>query len=106
VRQRPGLTAEQRAMALRLRSKGFKFKEIGEQIGASKNGAHNAVTGLTTFPRFCPRFPPVEHPVEHIDDAEHCDEYEPLNRLSWWRGEDLNLRPSGYETSTVFEVSF
>jgi hypothetical protein len=35
-------------MALRLRAKGFKFKEIGEQIGASKNGAHNAVTGLTT----------------------------------------------------------
>ena len=47
MRQRPGLTPEQRAMALRLRAKGFKFKEIGEQIDVSKNGAHNAVTGLT-----------------------------------------------------------
>ncbi len=48
MRKRPGLTPEQRAMALRLRAKGFTFKEIGEQIDASTNGANNAVTGLTT----------------------------------------------------------
>jgi IS30 family transposase len=35
-------------MALRLRAKGFTFKEIGEQIDASTNGANNTVTGLTT----------------------------------------------------------
>ena len=37
MRQRPGLTPEQRAMALRLRAKGFTFKEIGEQIDVSKS---------------------------------------------------------------------
>ena len=47
MRQRPGLTPEQRAMALRLRTKGFTFKEIGEQIDVSKSSAQNAVTGLT-----------------------------------------------------------
>ena len=47
MRQRPGLTPEQRAMALRLRAKGFEFKEIGEQIDVSKSSAHNAVIGLT-----------------------------------------------------------
>ena len=47
MRQRPGLTPEQRAMALRLRAKGFEFKEIAEQIDVSKSAAHNAVTGLT-----------------------------------------------------------
>jgi transposase, IS30 family len=47
VRQRPGLTPEQRAMALRLRAKGFEFKEIGEQIDVSKSSAHDAVIGLT-----------------------------------------------------------
>jgi hypothetical protein len=34
-------------MALRLRAKGFEFKEIGEQIDVSKSSAHNAVIGLT-----------------------------------------------------------
>ena len=47
MRQRPGLTPEQRAMALRLRAKGFEFKEIAEQIDVSKSSAHNAVIGLT-----------------------------------------------------------
>jgi hypothetical protein len=47
VRQRPGLTPEQRTMTLRLRAKGFEFKEIGEQIDVSKISAHNAVIGLT-----------------------------------------------------------
>jgi ribosomal protein S18 acetylase RimI-like enzyme len=47
VRQRPGLTPEQRAMALRLRARGFKIKEIGEQIDVSKSSALNAVTRLT-----------------------------------------------------------
>ncbi len=47
MRQRSGLTPEQRAMALRLRTKGFKYKKIGEQIDVSKSSAHNAVIGLT-----------------------------------------------------------
>jgi DNA-binding IclR family transcriptional regulator len=34
-------------MALRLRAKGFEFKEIAEQIDVSKSSAHNAVIGLT-----------------------------------------------------------
>src|SRR5271155_6119866 len=33
-------------MALRLRARGFKLKEIGEQIDVSKSSALNAVTGL------------------------------------------------------------
>jgi IS30 family transposase len=40
---KPNLTAEQRAMALRLRAKGFGFKEIGEEIDASMQTAWNAV---------------------------------------------------------------
>src|SRR5271154_2352091 len=34
-------------MALRLRAKGFEFKEIAEQVDVSKSSAHNAVIGLT-----------------------------------------------------------
>src|SRR6202034_3458622 len=37
------MTAEQRAMALRLRAKGLNFKEIGEQIDASLQTAWNVV---------------------------------------------------------------
>ena len=48
-----------------------------------------------------PRFPPVEHPVEREVETLQRDGYDPLNRLSWWRGEDLNLRPSGYEWSII-----
>jgi len=33
-------------MALRLRTKGLEFKEIGEQVDVSKSSAHNAVIGL------------------------------------------------------------
>ena len=40
---KPNLTAEQRAMALRLRAKGFGFKEIGEEIDSSMQTAWNAV---------------------------------------------------------------
>ena len=40
---KPNLTAEQRAMALRLRAKGLNFKEIGEQIDASLQTAWNVV---------------------------------------------------------------
>src|SRR6202161_2271256 len=34
-------------MALRLRARGFKLKEIGEQIDVSMSSALNAVSGLT-----------------------------------------------------------
>jgi len=47
VRQRPGLTPEQRVMALRLRARGFEYKEIVEQIDVPKSSAHNAAIGLT-----------------------------------------------------------
>jgi len=40
---KPHLTAEQRAMALRLRSKGLNFTEIGEQIDASIQTAWNVI---------------------------------------------------------------
>ena len=40
---KPNLTAEQRAMALRLRAKGLNFKEIGEQIDASLQTAWDVV---------------------------------------------------------------
>ncbi len=40
---KPHLTAEQRALVLRLRAKGLNFKEIGEQIDASLQTAWNVV---------------------------------------------------------------
>jgi IS30 family transposase len=45
---KPNLTAEQRAMALRLRAKGLNFKEIGEQIDASLQTAWNVVMKAPT----------------------------------------------------------
>ena len=38
---KPNLTAEQRAMALRLKAKGLNFKEIGEEIDSSLQTAWN-----------------------------------------------------------------
>ncbi|MHB1905433.1 MAG: IS30 family transposase [Acidimicrobiales bacterium] len=40
---KPHLTAEQRALALRLKAKGLNFREIGEQIDASQQTAWNAI---------------------------------------------------------------
>jgi transposase, IS30 family len=40
---KPHLTAEQRALALRLMAKGLNFREIGEQIDASQQTAWNAI---------------------------------------------------------------
>ena len=40
---RPHLTAEQRAMALRLRAKGLDFTEVGELIDASVRTAWNVI---------------------------------------------------------------
>jgi IS30 family transposase len=40
---KPNLTSEQRALALRLRARGFNFKEIGEQIDSSQQTAWNVV---------------------------------------------------------------
>jgi IS30 family transposase len=45
---KPHLTAEQRAMALRLRAKGLNFKEIGEQIDSSQQTAWNALMKAPT----------------------------------------------------------
>jgi IS30 family transposase len=45
---KPNLTAEQRAMALRLRAKGLNFKEIGEQIDSSLQTAWNVVMKAPT----------------------------------------------------------
>jgi orotate phosphoribosyltransferase-like protein len=42
------MTAEQRAMALRLRAKGLNFKEIGEEIDASLQTAWNVVMKAPT----------------------------------------------------------
>ena len=46
--KKPDLKAEQRAMALRLHAKGLTFKEIGEQIEASAQGARIAVVAAVT----------------------------------------------------------
>ena len=43
-----------------------------------------------SFPRFSP--------VERAKGDQSRDRFESVTRLSEWRGEDLNLRPSGYET--------
>jgi IS30 family transposase len=48
VGKKPDLKAEQRAMALRLHAKGLNFKEIGEQIEASAQGARIAVVAAVT----------------------------------------------------------
>jgi IS30 family transposase len=40
---KPHLTAQQRAMALRLRAKGLNFREVGEQIDASLQTAWNVI---------------------------------------------------------------
>jgi transposase, IS30 family len=45
---KPNLTAEQRALALRLRAKGFNYKEIGEQIDSSQQTAWNVVMKAPT----------------------------------------------------------
>ncbi len=45
---KPHMTAEQRAMALRLRAKGLNFKEIGEEIDASLQTAWNVVMKAPT----------------------------------------------------------
>lgn len=46
--KKPDLKAEQRTMALRLHAKGLTFKEIGEQIEASAQGARIAVVAAVT----------------------------------------------------------
>ena len=61
---------------------------------------------LRRDPRPVYRFHPVEHPVEHnrtrrgpaLGGASDL-------RLRWWRGEDLNLRPSGYEPDELPDCS-
>ena len=45
---KPHLTAEQRALALRLRAKGFNFKEIGEEIDSSLQTAWNVIMKAPT----------------------------------------------------------
>jgi transposase, IS30 family len=45
---KPNLTAEQRALALRLRAKGLNFKEIGEQIDSSEQTAWNVIMKVPT----------------------------------------------------------
>jgi IS30 family transposase len=45
---KPNLTAEQRAMALRLKAKGLNFKEIGEEIDSSQQTAWNVVMKAPT----------------------------------------------------------
>ena len=45
---KPHLTAEQRAMALRLRAKGLNFTEIGEQIDSSLQTAWNVIMKPST----------------------------------------------------------
>jgi IS30 family transposase len=45
---KPNLTAEQRAMALRLKARGLNFKEIGEQIDSSQQTAWNVVMKAPT----------------------------------------------------------
>ena len=40
---KPHMTAEQRALALRLRARGLNFKEIGEEIDASLQTAWNVI---------------------------------------------------------------
>lgn len=45
---KPHLTAEQRALALRLQAKGLNFREIGEEIDASLQTAWNAIMKAPT----------------------------------------------------------
>jgi transposase, IS30 family len=45
---KPHLTAEQRALALRLRAKGLNYKEIGEQIDSSEQTAWNVIMKPST----------------------------------------------------------
>src|SRR5271156_3322359 len=45
---KPHLTAEQRAMALRLRAQGLNFTEIGEQIDSSLQTAWNVIMKPST----------------------------------------------------------
>jgi len=45
---RPHLTAEQRALALRLHAKGLNFREVGEQIDCSLQTAWNTIMKCPT----------------------------------------------------------
>ena len=50
-----------------------------------------------SFPRFSP--------VERAKGDQSRDRFESVTRLSEWRGEDLNLRPSGYEPDELPDCS-
>jgi hypothetical protein len=65
---------------------------VQRQVGAVRQGS-----GLLDDPR---TLQPVEVPV----DATHSTRKRPgllTSAFTWWRGEDLNLRPSGHERSPL-----